>query len=155
MRSAMPQTSPRGRYLEVADKIRQRIENDPKLTKLPPVESLRAEHGGVSRMLINRALHKLRAEGLVTSVQGDGWHVVREGMDPRPLVEQLLDVFSQDGLEVGSPFPSEEALCQRFEKSRTAVRTALAHLEGAGLLGQPPGKTRVVRALPTDGSTQQ
>lgn len=151
----MPQASPRGRYLEVADALRRRIETEPKLTKLPAVEALRAEFGGVSRMLVTRALHKLRAEGVVVSVQGDGWHVVREGMDPRPLAEQLLDVFSQDGLDVGSEFPSEEALCGRFSKSRTAVRTALAHLEGAGLLKQQPGKARVVLALPADGSTPQ
>lgn len=151
----MPQASHRGRYLEVADDIRRQIEDDPRLDKLPPVESLRAEHGGVSRTLINRALQKLKDEGLVVSVQGHGWLVVREGTDARPLAEQLLDVFTQDGLEVGMPFPSEGDLCQRFKKSRTAVRAALAHLEGAGLLGQSPGKTRVVLAMPSDGSTPQ
>ncbi|MCE7080701.1 GntR family transcriptional regulator [Streptomyces sp. ST2-7A] len=146
----MPQAAPRGRYLEVAGKLRDRIQDDTTMVKLPPVSALMTEYGGVSRTLINRALAKLKAEGLVISVQGDGWHVVRAGQDSRPLDERMLDVFAHDALDVGSRFPSESNLCQRFGKSRTAVRSALAQLEGAGLLKQDPGKPRVVMALPTD-----
>ncbi|WP_079031843.1 GntR family transcriptional regulator [Streptomyces specialis] len=43
---------------------------------------------------------------------------------------------------------SEGNLCARFGRSRTAVRSALDKLEGAGLLERSPGKPRVVRALP-------
>jgi DNA-binding GntR family transcriptional regulator len=73
----MPQSSPRGHYLEVAEALRQRIAADPELTELPPVETLQAEYDGISRMLLNRALRQLRTEGLLTSDEPERWLVVR------------------------------------------------------------------------------
>ena len=75
----MSQPSPRARSLEVAEAIRQRIAADPELTELPAVETLRADYDGISRMVLNRALHQLRAEGLLSSDRQDHWLVVREG----------------------------------------------------------------------------
>ncbi|MGW0980309.1 GntR family transcriptional regulator [Streptomyces xiamenensis] len=147
------QTSPRGTYLQVAESIRAQINNDPELTQLPPVSQLMQRYSA-SRTLVNRALNVLKREGVVTSAQGAGWHVIRAGDASRPLVSSLRAVFAEDGLTVGSAFPSESALCIRFGRSRPAVRSALLELERDGLLERVPGKPRVVRALPdsTDDS---
>ncbi|MDT0270042.1 GntR family transcriptional regulator [Streptomyces sp. DSM 44915] len=140
-------SNPRGTYMLVADMIRREITSSESMTELPPVSELMARHG-VSRTLLTRALKLLSSEGLVTSEQGGRWRVVRDGEDSRPLRERLLDVFETDKLGVGDAFPSEAELCQRFGRSRTAVRSALDKLEGAGLLRRSPGKPRVVVALP-------
>ncbi|WP_062214623.1 GntR family transcriptional regulator [Streptomyces sp. NBRC 109706] len=144
----MSSLSPRGTYLQVADAIRGRIEEDEELVWLPPVSALRAECGGVSRGLVTRALKALESEGVVVSMQGRGWRVAR-GVDRRPLVERMRALFSEDGLTLGGEYPSEAELGERFGYSRVAVRSALAELEGAGLLESRQGHRRVVLRLPT------
>ncbi|WP_049574962.1 GntR family transcriptional regulator [Streptomyces sp. SBT349] len=143
----MSQASPRGTYLQVAEAIRAQIGEDRAPDALPPVSQLMQQHRA-SRSLITRALKSLQRDGVVTSVQGAGWRVVRGGDDVRPLVERMRAVFAEDALAAGDAFPSEAELCARFGRSRTAVRSALAELEGAGLLERAPGKPRLVRALP-------
>ncbi|ARQ69985.1 GntR family transcriptional regulator [Streptomyces marincola] len=147
----MPDASPRGTYLQVAEAIRQRIANDPQLVNLPPVRELMEQHGA-SRGLITRALKALQSDGVVTSSQGAGWSVVRDQGATRSLEERIGAVITEDSLPVGSTFPSEAELCARFGRSRTAVRSALSKLEGAGLLERAPGKPRIVRAVPKDVS---
>lgn len=142
-------SSPRGTYLQVAEAIRARIEADEELVWLPPVRELCAEFGGVSRMLMTRALKSLQTEGVVVSSQGRGWRVAR-GADRRPLVERMRALLAEDGLTVGDEFPSEAELGERFDCSRVAVRSALAELEGAGLLESRQGHRRVVLRLPVE-----
>jgi DNA-binding FadR family transcriptional regulator len=60
----------------------------------------------------------------------------------------MADLITEQGLSVGDPFPSEARLCEHFGVARTAVRGALAILEGQGLLETFQGKRRLVRALP-------
>ncbi|MEU5793621.1 winged helix-turn-helix domain-containing protein [Streptomyces sp. NPDC047813] len=66
-----------------------------------------------------------------------------------PLVERLIAVITEDSLEVGDRYPSEANLCERFGMSRTAVRHALAQMEGTGLLATVHGKGRAVLVLST------
>ncbi|MFF2777887.1 winged helix-turn-helix domain-containing protein [Streptomyces sp. NPDC058052] len=143
----MPKSSPRGTYLIIADALRLKIEEGSITTSLPSEASLAASHN-VSRNTVRRALKALAASGLVDSEPGSGWRVVKEGARP-PLVRRMTDLITDESLAVGDTFPSEAKLCERFGVSRTAVRRALAQMEGGGLVATVHGKGRTVRALPT------
>ncbi|WP_043266104.1 GntR family transcriptional regulator [Streptomyces sp. CT34] len=142
----MPQASPRGTYLQISESLRQKIEKG-KINEALPSEAELVSTYGVGRSTIGRALKELKAEGIIESVQGAGWYVVGTG-DRRPLVERVTDLLRADGVKVGDPFPSENELCERFGVSRTAVRSAIAQLEGRGLIGVGASRRREVRALP-------
>jgi DNA-binding GntR family transcriptional regulator len=108
---------------------------------------------GVSRSTIERALAALKADGVIESVQGAGWFVVGTG-DRRPLVERVTDLLRGEGVKVGDRFPTEKELCERFGASRTAVRSAIAQMEGQGLIGKGTGRGREVLSLPAGRETQ-
>ncbi|MBB4784324.1 DNA-binding GntR family transcriptional regulator [Streptomyces rapamycinicus] len=107
----------------------------------------------LSRSTIERALAALKADGVIESVQGAGWYVAGSG-DRRPLVEKVTDLLRADGVKVGDRFPTEKELCDRFGASRTAVRSAIAQMEGQGLIGKGAARGREVRALPVGQGTQ-
>ncbi|WP_053628429.1 GntR family transcriptional regulator [Streptomyces sp. XY511] len=143
----MPEASPRGTYLLIADTLRKEIEQGhPPNNALPSEAALMQAHD-VSRNTIRRALKTLESEKLITSVPGAGWRVSRVPVPP--LVQRLIAVITEDHLAVGDRYPSEANLCARFGASRTAVRHALAQMEGTGLLATAHGKGRTVLALPT------
>ncbi|MEV6167576.1 GntR family transcriptional regulator [Streptomyces sp. NPDC051954] len=142
----MPQGSPRGTYLEVSESLREKIRKGEITEALPSQSALVSEYN-VSRSTIERALAALKAEGVIESVQGAGWFVAGTG-DRRPLVERVTDLLRSGGLRVGDSFFTEKELCQAFGVSRTAIRSAIAQMEGQGLIGKGAGRGRVVRALP-------
>ncbi|MFJ8567116.1 GntR family transcriptional regulator [Streptomyces sp. NPDC093514] len=143
----MPQASPRGTYLQISESLRQKIEKGKISEGLPSEAELMRDYG-VGRTTIGRALKTLKADGIIESVQGAGWYVAGTG-DRRPLVERLTDLLRVEGAAVGDTFPSESELCTTFGVSRTAVRTAIAQLEGKGFIKMGPSRRRQVRALPT------
>ncbi|MFB7514030.1 winged helix-turn-helix domain-containing protein [Streptomyces sp. NPDC056144] len=143
--------SPRGTYLSIADGLRKDVEGGRVTSSLPSEATLMASHG-VSRNTVRRALKVLEAGRVIESVPGVGWRVVGSG-DATSLVDRMVSVILDDHLAVGDVYPSESQLCTRFGASRTAVRRALAQMEGNGLLDTVHGKGRTVRALP--GSTEQ
>ncbi|MBZ6088931.1 GntR family transcriptional regulator [Streptomyces olivaceus] len=143
----MPQASPRGTYLVIAEALRAEIQERESIGALPSEAEMMRSHG-VGRNTIRRALQALEADGVVESVPGIGWRPVRGG-DRRSLAERLTDVIAEESLSVGDAYPSEAKLCERFGASRTAVRRVLAQMEGNGLLATVHGKGRTVRALPT------
>lgn len=141
------QASPRGTYLVVAEKLREFVVAAAAGSPLPSEADLMREHR-VSRNTVRRALKVLEGSGYVQSLPGVGWRVM--GGESTPSLEgRMIDLITEDDLAVGDLFPSEAKLCQRFGMSRSAVRRALAQMEGAGLLSTTHGKGRVVRALPT------
>jgi DNA-binding GntR family transcriptional regulator len=142
----VPQASPRGTYAQIAEALRQQIEGGEYEEGLPSETELRRTYG-VGRTTVGRALNALKADGLIESQQGAGWYVVGTG-DRRPLVERITEMLRAEGMTVGDPFPSENALCEKFGVSRTAVRAAVAQLEGRGLVAMGAGRRREVRALP-------
>ncbi|MER6694593.1 winged helix-turn-helix domain-containing protein [Streptomyces minutiscleroticus] len=142
----MPQTSPRGTYLQVSESLRQQIESGDIGDALPSEAALMRSHG-VSRNTVRRALRTLESDGVVASVPGIGWRVTQGG-DRRSLAERMVDLIAEDSLSVGDGYPSEAKLCERLGVSRTAVRRVLAQMEGSGLLNTVHGKGRTVRALP-------
>lgn len=143
----MPQASPRGTYLQISESLQQQIEKG-KISDALPSEAELMRTFGVGRSTIGRALKTLKTDGVIESVQGAGWFVTGTG-DRRPLVEKVTDLLRREGVEVGDPFPSEKELCDEFGVSRTAVRSALALLEGRGLIEMGTNRRRQVRALPT------
>ncbi|MFF7846299.1 GntR family transcriptional regulator [Streptomyces sp. NPDC007910] len=142
----MSEVSPRGTYLVIAGTLRERIAQAEILDALPSEADLAASHGA-ARNTIRRALKLLEGEGIIESAPGIGWRVARAG-DRRSLVERMTDMLHEDSLVIGDAYPSEAKLCERFTASRTAVRRALAQMEGIGLLDTVHGKGRTVRALP-------
>lgn len=143
----VPQASPRGTYLQISESLRLQIEKG-KISDALPSEAELMRTFGVGRSTVGRALKALKTDGVIESVQGAGWFVTGTG-DRRPLVEKVTDLLRREGVGVGDPFPSEKELCDEFGVSRTAVRSALALLEGRGLIEMGPNRRRQVRALPT------
>ncbi|MEE1815225.1 winged helix-turn-helix domain-containing protein [Streptomyces sp. SP18ES09] len=140
----MPEASPRGTYLLIAEALRQGI-NEAGGADLPSEAALMREHK-VSRNTIRRALRVLQTEGLVSSVPGAGWRASSKPL--RPLIDRIIDLIDEDSLAVGDAFPSEAKLCERLDASRSAVRRALAQMEGTGMLDTRHGKGRTLRSLP-------
>ncbi len=143
----MPERSPRGTYLQIADALRAEIGGDLGLTELPSEAALMETHG-VARTTVKRALDVLAGEGLIRSRPGVGWMIVGEDTKPSVLT-QLTALMGTGKLGVGDPFPSEKSLCELTGASRGTVRRALAQMEGAGVLEARHGKGRHVRALPS------
>lgn len=141
------QASPRGTFVIIAEALRTQLQGDQPPEALPSEAKLMKEYG-VSRTTVRRALRVLADEGLVVSSPGVGWAPAVASVDRRPLVERITDVLRTDELREGDRFPSEAQLCERFGASRTAVRGALAQMEGKGLLKSTHGKGRTVIALP-------
>ncbi|MEV6353485.1 FadR/GntR family transcriptional regulator [Streptomyces hydrogenans] len=144
----MAEASPRGTYLAIAASLRTEI-RDGGIADALPSEATLMRTRNVSRNTVRRALKVLESEGIVESTPGVGWRLAG-GADRRPLVDQLVDVIATDSLAVGDIYPSEAKLCARFDASRTAIRRALAQMEGNGLLATVHGKGRTVCALPND-----
>ncbi|WP_326712178.1 GntR family transcriptional regulator [Streptomyces sp. NBC_01474] len=142
----MADPSPRGTYLVIADALRARLSEDDAPERLPSENDLIAEFD-VSRGTVRRALQALKQEGLIEAQHGAGWRRAVPGAERRTLVEQIEDMMRAE-MTVGEPFLSEAKLCERFNVSRVAVRSALGQLHGRGLLEAQPGKPRLVRALP-------
>ncbi|MFF8899543.1 GntR family transcriptional regulator [Streptomyces lydicus] len=131
----------------IADDLRKEIKKGTfNGTGLPSEAALMREHG-VARTTVRRALELLEKEGLIHSAPGVG-RLVSDGSERRPLTDRMIDLIGERHLAVGDSFPSEARLCDEFSVSRTAVRSALATLEGHGLLEAVHGKGRFVRALP-------
>ncbi|WP_338493341.1 winged helix-turn-helix domain-containing protein [Streptomyces sp. SJL17-4] len=143
----MPEASPRGTYLLIADALRKDIEKGSPGDALPSEADLMREHD-VSRNTVRRALKTLQAENLISSVPGAGWRLSAQPI--RPLVDRMIGLIREDALAVGAAYPSEAKLCARFGVSRTAVRRALAQMEGTGMLSTVHGKGRTVQALPSN-----
>ncbi|MFF8928721.1 GntR family transcriptional regulator [Streptomyces longwoodensis] len=148
----MPQASPRGTYLQVSGVLRRKIETG-EITESLPSQAALMNAFDVSRSTIERALSALKAEGVIESVQGAGWYVTGTG-DRRPLVEKVTDLLRADAVKVGDRFPTEKELCEQFGASRTAVRSAIAQMEGQGLIGKGAGRGREVLSLPAGRETQ-
>ncbi|GAA1397117.1 hypothetical protein GCM10009639_34070 [Kitasatospora putterlickiae] len=144
----MPERSPRGTYLRIADTIETEIRRNSTVTLLPSEAQLMEAHG-VGRTTVRRALDSLATRGLITSRPGSGWVVVGAERKP-PVLDQLTTLVRT--LDVGADFPSEKELTEITGAARGTVRRALAQLEGAGVLEVRHGKGRRVRALPDNQS---
>ncbi|WP_335982720.1 GntR family transcriptional regulator [Streptomyces sp. CA2R106] len=149
------QSSPRGTFLAIAGQLREQIMNNELPDRLPSHAAIVQEYG-VSRGVAIRALDVLKDEGLIASVPGGRWRVVRdrERDDVRPLTERITALIVEKGLQIGDSVPSTAALCELFDVSRPTVRRALDKLEAQGLLSAgSQGKVRTALALPGQEGT--
>lgn len=144
------QVNPRGTFLKVADALKARIDADPQMTHLPPVDEVMSEYK-VSRNLVLRAYRALHADGAAEPVPGRRWRVIRTGQtaQTRPLHERIADIITAESLGVGAAFPSSLTLAGRFGVCRPTVTRALDRLVADGVLASGgQGAVRTVRSLP-------
>ncbi|MCP9209708.1 GntR family transcriptional regulator [Streptomyces sp. NEAU-Y11] len=142
----MTRVNPRGTYLVIADALRKGIKEG-RIASEVPSEAQLMQHYGAARTTVRRALVLLQDEGLIHPVPGIG-RVVSGTVDRRPLLERMTELIVMAHLAIGDSYPSEARLCETFGVSRTAVRRALAQMEGLGLLISSQGKRRTIQAVP-------
>jgi DNA-binding GntR family transcriptional regulator len=138
-------------YLKIAAALRDRIrtgELEPG-GKLPSESAVCAEFG-VARGTAREALKKLEVDGVVDTVPGVG-RVVRSTneVDKMPryrrIAAELAVAIEAGEYPPGSQLPGESQLAERFQASRSTVRSALIELDGRGLVDAVHGKGRIVR----------
>jgi GntR family transcriptional regulator len=137
------------RYLDIAAKIRERIENGEweAGAKLPTLDAFAAEYGA-NRDTVGRAIGALESEGFVWAVQGRGVAVRHGTMRPRRPRGNLV---KRNATAPGYSFPS--ASSQEVWKHHippTASPQPLNDPRIAKLLGVPVGST-VMRRLRVTG----
>ncbi|MFE6589976.1 GntR family transcriptional regulator [Streptomyces sp. NPDC057781] len=145
----MPEASPRGTYLQVAEVLRRRIESGAIAEKVPSEAAIASEFG-IARTTVRRALAALEDEGLIVSIAGLGRQVAGSETHQAPYERVRQDLLARlrDGrLPVGKAMPSELELATSYGVSRGTVRRALASFEAAGWVESKQGVGRVVRAV--------
>jgi GntR family transcriptional regulator len=65
-------------YLQLADLLRRQIQRGELTSRVPSVKTLSQDHD-VSHVTAEKALAVLRDEGLIRSVIGKGFYVVKQG----------------------------------------------------------------------------
>jgi len=138
-------SAPRNTHLTIADDLRRKIQDGVYTRELPTTSELALQHA-VSHSVAVRAVNILRDEGTLDAVQGVGLFVAGT-VDTRPVTDQIIEMLRSGEFPVGALFPSETELSQRLGVSRNKLRTALARLEGQGLI-TTRGRGRIVTALP-------
>jgi DNA-binding GntR family transcriptional regulator len=133
--------NPRGTHLQIADALRRGIEAGIYPRDIPAASELMKTYG-ISRGTANRALNILKNDGVIVSVPGLGWFVAGT-VDTRPAEVRIKELITRYGLEKGNRIPGEENLAIELGISRITVRSALARLEGEGLISaaSPQGRT--------------
>lgn len=133
-------------YLQIAEILRERVAG---LTSGHPVPSEAdiQDEFGVARTTARRAIHVLREEGLIYTVQGEGTFVGAPDEAPRkprkiPLYQEIAhDIV--EGIQAGRfqprrPIPGEAALVKRYGCARETVRRAMALLRQQGWIYTVP-----------------
>jgi DNA-binding GntR family transcriptional regulator len=127
-------------YLQIADILRHRVSALSSGHPVPSEADLQQEFG-VARTTARRAIHVLREEGLVYTVQGEGAFVGPAAETPRkkrkvPLYQQIATEIA-DQIKEGKflprrPIPGETALVKQHDVARETVRRAMALLREQG-----------------------
>ncbi|MET9337603.1 GntR family transcriptional regulator [Nonomuraea sp. NPDC003804] len=135
-------------YLQIAEIIRQRIDGLSAGHPVPSEADIQKEFG-VARTTARRAIHVLREEGLIYTVQGEGTFVGHPGAAPRnprktPLFRQIASDIEKrirtGQLQPRRPIPGETALTQEYEVARETVRRAMALLREQGWIYTVPAR---------------
>ncbi|WP_240777942.1 GntR family transcriptional regulator [Nonomuraea basaltis] len=127
-------------YLQIADILRHRVSELSSGHPVPSEADIQQEFG-VARTTARRAIHVLREEGLVYTVQGEGAFVGTPEEAPRkkrkvPLYQQIATDIA-DQIKAGKflprrPIPGETALVKEYDVARETVRRAMALLREQG-----------------------
>jgi DNA-binding GntR family transcriptional regulator len=145
----MTNANPRDTYLHIAAVVRHAVENQlPGYRKRLPTVSELADFHRVSRNTVHRALHLLKDENLIEPVQGVAWYVAGT-VDQRTPDERIREMLV-GAFRPGDRLPSEGKLCSQLGISRVTVRSALARLQGEGLISEASPQGRTILAISTD-----
>ncbi|NUW36896.1 GntR family transcriptional regulator [Nonomuraea sp. SMC257] len=127
-------------YLQIADILRHRVSDLTSGHPVPSEADIQAEFG-VARTTARRAIHVLREEGLIYTVQGEGTFVGAPDAAPRkqrktPMYRQIASDIAEQ-IKAGRfqprrPIPGETALLQEYDVARETVRRAMALLREQG-----------------------
>ncbi|GAA4990426.1 hypothetical protein GCM10023334_124730 [Nonomuraea thailandensis] len=127
-------------YLQIADILRGRVAGLSAGHPIPSEAEIQEEFG-VARTTARRAVHVLREEGLVYTVQGEGAFVGPSADGPRikrkePLYVQISRELAEQ-IKAGKyqprrPIPGETALVKQYGVARETVRRAMAMLREQG-----------------------
>ncbi|GAA4523212.1 MULTISPECIES: GntR family transcriptional regulator [Nonomuraea] len=133
-------------YLQIAEILRQRVSGLTSGHPVPSEADIQHEFG-VARTTARRAIHILREEGLIYTVQGEGTFVGAPDEAPRkprkaPLYRQiagdLVDQIKAGRYAPRRPIPAETTLLQQYECARETVRRAMALLREQGWIYTVP-----------------
>jgi DNA-binding GntR family transcriptional regulator len=127
-------------YIQIADILRRRVSGLSSGHPVPSEADIQQEFG-VARTTARRAIHVLREEGLIYTVQGEGAFVGTPEEAPRkkrkvPIYQQIAaDIAEQ--IKAGEfqprrPIPAESALLKQYGVARETVRRAMALLREQG-----------------------
>jgi DNA-binding GntR family transcriptional regulator len=139
--------------MQVAEALRQRIQNGVITDKMPSEAEIASEFG-IARTTVRRALASLESEGVIESIAGLGRRVSGNEVQQAPYERVRDDLLARmrDGrLLAGEKMPSEPTLATTYGVSRGTVRRALASLQAAGRVEAKQGVGRVVRAADDEG----
>lgn len=133
-------------YLQIADILRERIEGLEPGHPVPSEADIQREFG-VARATARKAIHVLREEGSIYTVQGQGTFVGRPQDAPRkprrvPLYRQIAEELAAEiragRYQPSRGVPAESTLQQRYECARETVRRAMALLREEGWIYTVP-----------------
>lgn len=146
------------RYQRVQESIAEELARDrrPPGSPLPPERAL-AEHFGVSRVTLRRALDELEAAGIVSRTPGGGWVVAgsRIGEPPNELMS-FSEMAAARGLTPRSRILTEHVRPSTIDEADTlglAPGAPLFELERLRLMDEVPilvDRTRIPLALAPD-----
>jgi GntR family transcriptional regulator len=143
--NAVPIETPRPEYRQVADALRQAIQDGefPPGSLLPSEPELAARYG-VTRATVNRALSDLRTEGLIRPQRGKGTTV-----NPLPVIRRAtIGRQARETRERGQARGAFEAELRQAglePRSDASVSQVPAPEEVAGMLGIPAGTPVLAR----------
>lgn len=133
-------------YIQIANILRERLKNLSAGDPVPSEADIQYEFG-VARTTARRAIHVLREEGLIYTVQGEGAFVGPPADGPRkkrkvPLYQQIATEIAGD-IKAGKyrprrPIPGETALVKEHDVARETVRRAMALLREQGWIYTVP-----------------
>jgi DNA-binding GntR family transcriptional regulator len=127
-------------YIQIADILRRRVSGLASGHPVPSEADIQQEFG-VARTTARRAIHVLREEGLVYTVQGEGAFVGAPEQAPRqkrkvPLYQQIATDIAED-IKGGKylprrAIPAEAALVKEYGVARETVRRAMELMRQQG-----------------------
>ncbi|MFC4115917.1 winged helix-turn-helix domain-containing protein [Nonomuraea zeae] len=133
-------------YIQIADILRHRLSGLSSGHPVPSEADIQYEFG-VARTTARRAIHVLREEGLIYTVQGEGAFVGPAEGAPRkkrkvPLYQQIATEIA-DQIKAGQfaprrPIPGEAKLVEQHSVARETVRRAMALLREQGWIYTVP-----------------
>ncbi|MEQ4718259.1 GntR family transcriptional regulator [Nonomuraea sp. B19D2] len=127
-------------YLQIAKILRERVSGLASGHPVPSEADIQQEFG-VARTTARRAVHVLREEGLIYTVQGEGAFV--GGPDEAPRKQRKVPLYQQIATDIAEqikagqfsprrPIPGESALVEQYSVARETVRRAMALLREQG-----------------------